>query len=265
MKWYDIKWNYESEEQLEELLKTTQSIIDCLQPKPDESLNDVLNENFYKEVEDFFKLRNGDLTPNQKAAKDFYDSLKNYSEVTPDLEETFFKHKKLEITSQKVKYKLEGPATQKVINYIVGASRFTTENSKMHKEYAKIIFALAGRWQKEYRKYKDEHHLIDFNDMEELFLKLLGMEEVKQDIQSRFKWLFVDEFQDSNPMQVRIFDALSKLLNTVYVGDKKQAIYGFRGSDTELTTAVENSISDKEPLKHSYRSIEPLVNFSNKL
>ena len=265
IKWYDIKWNYESEEQLKELLKTTQSIIDCLQPRPAESFKNVLTEDFYKEVDDFFGLKNGDLTDKQKATKDFYYSLKNYSEVSPELEDTFLKHKKLEITSQKVKYKLDGPATQKVINYIVGATRFTTENSKMHKEYAKIIFALAGRWQKEYRKYKDEHHLIDFNDMEELFLKLLGMDEVKQDIQSRFKWLYVDEFQDSNPMQVRIFDALSKLLNTVYVGDKKQAIYGFRGSDTELTTAVEKSISDKDPLKHSYRSVKDLVNFSNKL
>ena len=49
------------------------------------------------------------------------------------------------------------------------------------------------------------------------------------------------------------------------LSDKKQAIYGFRGSDTELTTAVADSISDKDPLKHSYRSVEPLVNFTNKL
>lgn len=264
IKWYDIKWNYESKEQLEELLKKTLSIIDCLQPRPTETLQDVLTDSFYKEVEDFFALARK-ATDNQRNAKTFYYSLKDYKEVTPDIVESFLNHKDLVITSQGQRYKLDGPATQKVSNYLVGTPLFTTENSKMHKEYAKIIFALAGRWQKEYRKYKDEHHLIDFNDMEELFLELLGKEEVKQDIQSRFKWLFVDEFQDSNPMQVRIFEALSKLLNTVYVGDKKQAIYGFRGSDTELTTAVENSISDKEPLKHSYRSIEPLVNFSNKL
>ena len=64
---------------------------------------------------------------------------------------------------------------------------------------------------------------------------------------------------------MRIFEALSKLLNTVYVGDKKQAIYGFRGSDTELTAAVADSITDSEPLPYSYRTIEPLVEFSNKI
>lgn len=259
IKWYDI-----SDDQLTKSLDTTQSIIDCLQPRPTETLKDVLTDSFYQEVEGFFALARR-TTDKQRNAKAFYYSLKECKEVTSDLADTFVEHKKLEITSQGQKYSLDGPATQKVTNYLVGSTRFTTENSKNHEEYAKIIFALASRWQKEYRKYKDEHHLIDFNDMEELFLELLGMEEVQQDIQSRFKWLFVDEFQDSNPMQVRIFETLSKLLNTVYVGDKKQAIYGFRGSDTELTTAVEKSISDKDPLKHSYRSIESLVNFTNKL
>ena len=259
IKWYDI-----SDEQLTKSLDTTQDIIDCLQPRTTESLQDVLTDSFYKEVDDFFALARR-ITDNQRNAKTFYYSLKDYKEVTPDIVESFLNHKDLVITNQGKRCKLDGPATQKVTNYLVGTTICTTENSKNHREYAETIFSLAKRWKIVYRQYKDEHHLIDFNDMEELFLKLLGMDEVKQDIQSRFKWLFVDEFQDSNPMQVRIFEALSNLLNTVYVGDKKQAIYGFRGSDTELTTAVANGISDKYPLKHSYRSIEPLVNFSNKL
>lgn len=259
IKWYDI-----SDDQLAESLKKTQSIIDCLQPRTNQSLKDVLTDSFYQEVEGFFALARR-ATDNQLNAKAFYYSLKDCNKVTPEIVDTFLEHKDLQITSQGQRYKLDGPATQKVTNYLVGTTLYTTENSKNHRKYAEIIFSLAKRWQKEYRDYKDEHHLIDFNDMEELFLKLLGMDEVKQDIQSRFKWLFVDEFQDSNPMQVRIFEALSKLLNTVYVGDKKQAIYGFRGSDTELTTAVADSISDKDPLQHSYRSIEPLVNFTNKL
>ena len=259
IKWYDI-----SDEQLTKSLDTTQSIIDCLQPRTTETLQDVLTDSFYQEVEDFFSLARR-ATDNQRNAKAFYYSLKDCNEVTSEIVDTFMEHKKLGITSQGERYTLEGPATQKVTNYLVDVTRCTTEISKNHRKYAEIIFSLAKRWQKEYRQYKDEHHLIDFNDMEELFLELLGKDEVKQDIQSRFKWLFVDEFQDSNPMQVRIFEALSKLLNTVYVGDKKQAIYGFRGSDTELTTAVADSISDKDPLEHSYRSIEPLVNFSSTL
>ena len=102
-----------------------------------------------------------------------------------------------------------------------------------------ILFDLAERWMKQYAQYKKEHHLIDYNDMESLFVKLLDKNEVKEEIRTSYKYLFVDEFQDSSPIQVRIFDALSELVEASYwVGDPKQAIFGFRGADTDLTKSV---------------------------
>ncbi len=260
MQWYGINGT-----QLKASLATTESIIKCLEPKTGETIQSVLTKAFYQEVEEFFGIKENELTENQQKAKDFYYNLRTVSDVTEDVINNFKKHKKLEITSKKIKYKLSGPETEKVTNYILSTELFTKESANDQRQYAELIFCLAERWQKGYRQYKDEHHLIDFNDMEVMFSQLLDMEEVRQDIESRYTHLFVDEFQDSNPMQVSIFQKLSSLLNTCYVGDKKQAIYGFRGSDTELTAAVADSIKDKdkEPLKHSYRSIEPLVNFSN--
>ena len=257
LQWYGI-----SEEQLKKSEIITETFIKCLEPKAGESLQSVLTDEFYQEVESFFGLKNK-LTDKQLDSKNFYYSLRQVEKVTPELAEFFNSHLKLKITSQKVEYKLEGPAIEKVSAFINGCILFTTESANDQREYARIIFRLANRWQDEYRKYKDEHHLIDFNDMEGMFLQLLGEPEVQQDIKSRYTHLFVDEFQDSNPMQVQIFQKLSSLLNTIYVGDKKQAIFGFRGSDTELTAAVADSIKDTEHLEHSYRSIEPLVNFSN--
>lgn len=257
MKWYNI-----NQEQLQKSIETTESFIKCLEPKTGESLQSVLTDEFYQEVETFFGLKDK-LTDKQLESKDFYYSLRQVDKVTPELVESFNTHKKLTISSQKVKYTLSGPSTDKVADFLVNSVLFTNESANDQRQYAQIIFRLAERWQDEYRKYKDEHHLIDFNDMEEMFLQLLDEKEVQEDIKSRYTHLFVDEFQDSNPMQVRIFQKLSSLLNTVYVGDKKQAIYGFRGSDTELTAAVADSIKDTEHLEHSYRSIEPLVNFSN--
>lgn len=141
---------------------------------------------------------------------------------------------------------------------------FSEEKQKDLVDYARLILDLAIRWQSEYRRYKDEHRLIDYNDMEQLFLQLLDIQEVQEDIRSHYTHLFVDEFQDSNPVQVRIFEKLSSLLlEACYVGDKKQAIYGFRGSDTELTRSVEKSIENRETLPYSYRSVKPLVDFSN--
>lgn len=142
--------------------------------------------------------------------------------------------------------------------------------------YAELLFSLASKWNKQYEDYKKENHLIDFSDMEVYFYQLLHNKEVASDISSTYKYVFVDEFQDCSPMQVMIFDELSKIVeNNIWVGDKKQAIYGFRGSDTELTTAVMDIIKEKEKngqdgcstdiLSNSWRSLSALVNFTNEV
>lgn len=258
LQWYNI-----NDEQLQKSIDTTESFIKCLEPT-DDSLQSLLTEEFFAEVEGFFGLKTN-LTDKQQEAKDFYYYLKGVNKVSPEIVEVFNKHKKLIITCQKIRYALEGPATAKVSSFINSSLLFSKESADDQREYARLIFRLSSRWRKQYRQYKDEHHLIDFNDMEEMFLQLLDIKEVQDDIKSRYTHLFVDEFQDSNPMQVRIFQKLSSLIKSCYVGDKKQAIYGFRGADTDLTTAVADSINDIEHLKHSYRSVEPLVKFSNKI
>ena len=59
---------------------------------------------------------------------------------------------------------------------------------------------------------KIHNHLIDYIDMENQFIELLKMEEVKDDIRSTYRYIFVDEFQDSSPVQVQIFDLLSEIV-----------------------------------------------------
>lgn len=132
-----------------------------------------------------------------------------------------------------------------------------------------ILFDMAERWMAAYKQYKVERHLIDYNDMETLFMELLTKDEVKEEIRQTYKYLFVDEFQDSSPIQVRIFDALSELVKESYwVGDPKQAIYGFRGADTELTTSVVDMLaSDKtctiESLNTCHRSVPEIIKLVN--
>jgi len=247
MQWYGI-----NEQQLQKSIETTESFIKCLEPKDNSSLTKLL-QNVIDDIEEVINNMKR-LTPK---ASDQLERINSYRGRTLSEEEL----EDLEgIAIDRCK---DYESTKRLSIAMADSSMFTMQTANDQREYARIIFRLAERWQKEYRQYKDEHHLIDFNDMEEMFLDLLGKEEVQEDIKTRYTHLFVDEFQDSNPMQVRIFQKLSSLLKTCYVGDKKQAIYGFRGSDTELTAAVAGSIKDTEHLKHSYRSIEPLVNFSN--
>lgn len=161
--------------------------------------------------------------------------------------------------------------------------------------YIELIFDLVNRLTMKYEDYKKEHHAVDYVDIENHFLKLLDIEEVKEDIRENFKYVFVDEFQDSSPTQVKMFEMLSAIVgrdedddykikignntfslhNSVWVGDFKQAIYGFRGADTALTKAVADIIEanmktkpkqfSMHSLDTSYRSYQQIVDKTNEI
>ncbi len=138
--------------------------------------------------------------------------------------------------------------------------------------YAENLFEIAGRWQDEYIKYKKEQHIIDYTDMEEYLLELITnpkYKAVQEDVKATYKYLFVDEFQDCSPTQIQIFDRMSELVEqSIWVGDYKQAIYGFRGSDTALVKAVTDRIEKmngrpNDTLGISHRSWPEIVDVSN--
>lgn len=149
---------------------------------------------------------------------------------------------------------------------------FSEDVRDLQLKYIDLLFKYAERWRKDFAEYKRSKHLVDFNDMEKLFLDLLQISDVANDIKLEYKYLLVDEFQDSSPIQVRIFDRLSEIVDrSVWVGDYKQAIYGFRGADTELVKAVTDIIGKKrngcttDTLGISYRSYPEIVDVCNKV
>ena len=122
-------------------------------------------------------------------------------------------------------------------------------------DVAELLFDIMGAWIDAYDRIKKENGVIDFADMEELFLRLLGKDEVLEDIRASVDYLFVDEFQDSTPIQAKIYDILSnQITQSWFVGDRKQAIYGFAGSDsgliTELVEAFPEPVEDPNSLTH---------------
>ena len=138
--------------------------------------------------------------------------------------------------------------------------------------YIDAIFRLAIQWKKEYEEFKRKRCLLDFGDLLQKFDELLKKEEVIADIQSRYKVAFVDEFQDCSPLQVQSFERLSELMeHSVWVGDIKQAIYGFRGTNTELIKSIIDKVELKndgnklDNLKNCWRSNETIVNLVNNI
>lgn len=139
--------------------------------------------------------------------------------------------------------------------------------SEQATECIERIFAIAEKLLTKIDQYKREEGILEFSDLEVLFLELLSYESVKNDLQDSVKYVFVDEFQDVSPIQLKIFQSLSEIVDeSCWVGDPKQAIYGFRGSDSSLVNSVIASMQDcVKPLEFSYRSLPDLVNASNQI
>lgn len=142
--------------------------------------------------------------------------------------------------------------------------------SALIESYIDKIFGLALKWQDEYKKFKDERRLLDFNDVQRYFTELLERPEVIGEIRSRYKVALVDEFQDCSPQQVRFFQRLSELMQrSVWVGDIKQAIYNFRGSDTTLIKQVIDEASKAQEgnelrcLEYCWRSNKAIIDLTN--
>lgn len=136
--------------------------------------------------------------------------------------------------------------------------------------YIDIIYRLALVWQERYDRFKREHRILDFNDVQRYFAELLPIPEVAVEIQSRYKVALVDEFQDCSPQQVDFFKRLSQLMRqSVWVGDVKQSIYNFRGTDTELVrqvideAAAEKNGNTRQCLDRCWRSNETIVTLAN--
>ena len=145
------------------------------------------------------------------------------------------------------------------------------EHPRLHtdlREYLQRQFGLCAKVLEVYTQMKVERGVIDFTDQERLLLNLLDHPFVAQTLTEELDLLMVDEFQDTSPIQLALFLRLTGFAKQVYwVGDIKQAIYGFRGSDTELMEAIlaelENLGGTKDRLDHSWRSRKPLVDLVN--
>lgn len=146
---------------------------------------------------------------------------------------------------------------------------FTSARQKAAINIVDKLFEILILWREEYQSYKQTHKMLDYNDMEVYFSQLLEKDEVKAEI-SNYKLVLVDEFQDCNPMQIDIFKRISDLVpRSIWVGDPKQAIYGFRGTDTALVKEVSDLIVEgkngchRDSLENSYRSRPELVDYVN--
>jgi DNA helicase-2/ATP-dependent DNA helicase PcrA len=121
----------------------------------------------------------------------------------------------------------------------------------------------------EYDKYKKRFNLIDYDGLLTNLLELLkNHETIRKEIHSRYKYIMVDEYQDSNRLQHEIVLLLAgEKENVMAVGDDAQSIYAFRGANFQNIMFFPESFSKCEIFKveENYRSTQPILNVTNEM
>lgn len=138
------------------------------------------------------------------------------------------------------------------------------------REQLDLLFQCAADALHAYAEAKRTLGVVDFTDQEALLLQAVRHSDaVRQALSQELDLIVVDEFQDTSPLQLALFIELAQLAKrSVWVGDPKQAIYGFRGTDASLIAGVIQALPQwggvlGEPLSTSRRSTPELVSLTN--
>ena len=121
-----------------------------------------------------------------------------------------------------------------------------------------------------YEHYERELHRMNAMDFDDLLFRAVNLLELFQEVRDRysaaFRWILVDEYQDTNHAQYRWLQLLaSEHRNLAVVGDDDQSIYGFRGADIQNILAFEDDWPDAHEVKleQNYRSTQTILSAAN--
>ncbi len=121
----------------------------------------------------------------------------------------------------------------------------------------------------EYNKALQRNNALDYDDLLNFTLKLLTeKEEVREFYSDKFRYIHIDEFQDTNTVQYEIVKLLaSKWGNIFAVGDEDQSIYGWRGANYKNLFAFQRDFagSTTYKLQQNYRSTKRIIALANKV
>lgn len=120
---------------------------------------------------------------------------------------------------------------------------------------------------KEYEAQLRANNALDFDDLLVKTVQLLETQpDVRENYQERFRYIMVDEYQDTNTVQFRLVSLLAgKYRNLCVVGDDDQSIYKFRGANIRNILDFEKEFSDAKVIKleQNYRSVGNILEVAN--
>ncbi len=138
--------------------------------------------------------------------------------------------------------------------------------------YVEELCRLTVEFRKKFSEKKKKAGFIDFSDGEHKAVEILKNDAVKEECRRKYRYVFVDEYQDCNPVQEAIIEAVSSEDNLFTVGDVKQSIYRFRHAEPGLFQARKDLYASPDKgkckviyLSSNFRSDPPVIDFVNRL
>ncbi|HET9678770.1 MAG TPA: exodeoxyribonuclease V subunit beta [Buchnera sp. (in: enterobacteria)] len=116
------------------------------------------------------------------------------------------------------------------------------------------------------KQKKIKHSLYEFDDLISWFYKLLNKKKILNEIKKKYPIAFIDEFQDTDLNQFNIFKKIylnDKKTSMIIIGDPKQSIYSFRGSDINVYLKAKKEIKSYCQLNTNFRSSKKMVETIN--
>ena len=189
----------------------------------------------------------------------------NFTIYDTDDQKTLMKDicKRLDIDTNVYKERAILAAISKAKDELIGPEEY---EMNVMGDFSKRKLALAY---KEYQKELKKNNALDFDD---LIMKTVELFQACPDVleyfQERFKYIMVDEYQDTNTAQFKFVSLLAgKYRNLCVVGDDDQSIYKFRGANIGNILGFENVFADAKVvrLEQNYRSTQNILNAANQV
>lgn len=180
------------------------------------------------------------------------------------------------LNKSKEDFEKENSAAEKIFAELSNLLEIETDNSANIElaRFGKNFLDIFRFTEKLYSSKKQQKGYLDFEDILLHTQKILELDDVKEYLRGKFKYIMIDEYQDTNELQYKIFMPILSYLqhgNLFVVGDEKQSIYMFRDADLKIFNRTKTDIAGAEKtgkllsLPHSFRMAPQLVLFTNKL
>ena len=164
------------------------------------------------------------------------------------------------------------PRKQTIAKIISLAANKTTSVAEVLDSQFSYLFSELddlSRIEEYYRQYKHERSLLDYDDLLTHLRELLRTHpEVAQRLSRTYRYIMVDEYQDTNRLQAEIVRLLAHVHdNVMAVGDDAQSIYSFRGATIRNIFEFPDLFPDTKIIKleENYRSTQPILDLSNEI